>query len=94
MLQYFLNNVDIYYASDDAYVVLLAFLAFGYVNVEYSFKALCPRHPPCMVRFIRLLISLVNQPWTILPSLRSGDLRFQIAIGSEHAELRRSPESG
>jgi hypothetical protein len=26
--------------------------------------------------------------------LRSGDLRFQIAIGSEHAELRRSPESG
>ncbi|WP_412971050.1 hypothetical protein [Glaciecola sp. MF2-115] len=37
MLQYFLNNVDIYNASDDAYIVVLAFFAFGNVYVEDPF---------------------------------------------------------
>ena len=37
MLQYFLNNMDIYNASDDAYIVFFAFFAFGYVYVEDPF---------------------------------------------------------
>jgi hypothetical protein len=36
MCQYFLDNVDIYNASDDAYIVFLAFFALGNVNIENS----------------------------------------------------------
>jgi hypothetical protein len=50
MCQYFLDNVTIYNASDDAYIVFLAFFAFVDVNIEYSSKALSPRHAPSMVR--------------------------------------------
>ena len=37
MLQYFLNNVAIYNASNYGDSVLLAFLALGNINVEYTF---------------------------------------------------------
>jgi len=40
MRQYFLNNDAVYNASDDAYIVLLAFLAFVNVYIEYSFEPL------------------------------------------------------
>lgn len=36
MCEYFLNNVNVYDASDDAYIVFLALFAFVDVNVEYS----------------------------------------------------------
>ena len=78
MCQYFLNNDAVYNASDDAYIVLLAFLAFVNVYIEYSFESLSRWHPPCMVSFVRLLLSFVNQSWTILPPLRCSNLSLKI----------------
>ncbi|AEP30363.1 hypothetical protein GNIT_2262 [Glaciecola nitratireducens FR1064] len=37
MPQYFLDNVDIYDARNDTYIVFLAFFAFFDVNIEYPF---------------------------------------------------------
>ena len=79
--------MDICYASDDAYVVSLAFLAFGNINIEYSPQTLRPRHPPCMVRFIRLSILYIYKLRAVLASLGCGDLRTRVAIRCENAEL-------
>lgn len=78
MRQYFLNNDAVYNASGDAYIVLLAFLVFVNVYIEYSFEPLIPWHSLYVVSFVRLLISLVNQSWTILPPLRCSNLSLKI----------------
>ena len=84
MCQYFLDNVTIYNASDDAYIVFLAFFAFVDVNIEYSSKALSPRHAPSMVRFSRMFIPYVDESRAILTSLRCGNLGTKIAVRGEY----------
>lgn len=91
MLQYFLNNVDIYNASDDAYIVVLAFFAFGNVYVEDPFllaghRTLCPTHASSVIRLVSLAIFFICKFRAILASLGSGDLRTKVAVRCKNAK--------
>ena len=55
----FLNNVTIGNASNDLYIVQLAFLTSGDVYIEDSPEAQRPTHAPRVIRFNRLAVSFI-----------------------------------